>query len=75
MLVVHTFALPGVMHSSATERFVANARNEMPGEVFNFFYPGGTEWDAALDDSLIPSTSIPGPDKGAFKSGFQFSPV
>ncbi|MHB1310171.1 MAG: penicillin acylase family protein, partial [Limisphaerales bacterium] len=35
-------------------------RREFGAEVFDFFYPPGTDWDAALDGSMFPPAPIPG---------------
>lgn len=42
------------------------------GDVaFDFFYPAGTHWDAALDGSVIPPAPIPGPDVIDFRKGWK----
>jgi len=39
--------------------------------AFDFFYPAGTHWDAALDGSVIPPTPIPGPEVIDFRKGWK----
>jgi len=34
----------------------------LPAEVLSFFCPDGSDWDAALDNTVFPSAPIPGPD-------------
>jgi penicillin amidase len=39
-------------------------------EAFEFFFPNGTEWDAALDGTETPTAPIPGPDLIDFRTGW-----
>ncbi len=41
-----------------TQQYVL--QKALPAEALAFFVPAGTEWDAALDDSILPTPDIPG---------------
>ncbi|MFN0066985.1 MAG: penicillin acylase family protein [Limisphaerales bacterium] len=45
-------------------------RREIGDVAFDFFYPGGTDWDAALDGSVIPAAPMPGPEVLDFREGW-----
>ena len=45
-------------------------RGEFGAEAFDFFYPPGTDWDAALDGSKFPPAPIPGPEVLDFRRGW-----
>lgn len=46
-------------------------RRAIGSEAFDFFYPRGTDWDAALDGSVIPAAPIPGPEVIDFRHGWE----
>lgn len=44
---------------------------EIGAEAFDFFYPRGTDWDAALDGSTFPAAPLPGPEVIDFRNGWE----
>jgi penicillin amidase len=46
-------------------------RKEIGSEAFDFFYPRGTDWDAALDGSVLPAAPMPGPERIDFRHGWE----
>lgn len=45
------------------ERQFAAARARLGPALADFLYPVGTDWDAALDGSLLPEPPLPGPEQ------------
>lgn len=45
-------------------------RRDIGDAAFDFFYPIGTDWDAALDGSVIPAAPMPGPEVLDFRQGW-----
>ncbi len=54
-----------------TERLDALLLREIGPAAFEFFYPRGTDWDAALDGSIFPAAPIPDPAVLDFRQGWQ----
>ncbi len=48
--------------TAAHERLPATNNFAFPAAALQFFRPDGSDWDAALDDTRIPSAPMPGPD-------------
>lgn len=46
-------------------------RRAIGSEAFDFFYPRGTDWDAALDGSVVPAAAMPGPEVIDFRKGWE----
>ncbi len=46
-------------------------RRAIGSAAFDFFYPRGTDWDAALDGSVIPTAAMPGPEVIDFRKGWE----
>ncbi len=46
-------------------------RQAIGSAAFDFFFPRGTDWDAALDGSTIPAAPMPGPDVLDFRHGWE----
>jgi penicillin amidase len=45
-------------------------RREIGDMAFDFFYPSGTDWDAALDGSVVPAAPMPEPEVLDFRQGW-----
>jgi penicillin amidase len=48
--------------TGAEERAMDVAARALPPEAFEFFFPRGSEWEAALDGSRLATPPLPGPD-------------
>jgi penicillin G amidase len=54
---------------------LAVLRAVLPPKAFDFFVPIGTEWDAAIDGSVLPAAPIPTPEEFTFERPAQVSRV
>jgi penicillin amidase len=59
LLAVHAMFLTLQDSTGDEERVQAVYRQVLPPAAFAFFLPLGTDWDAAVDDSVLPSPAIP----------------
>ena len=71
LLVLHGMALFLASSDSVIESYTAVAREAIPIEAFQFFYPRGTDWDAALDGSVLPAAPLPDPQCIDFRKGWE----
>ena len=69
LLAVMAMALK--LTSPPLDRLDTLLRQSIGSEAFDFFYPRGTDWDAALDGSVIPAAPIPGPELLDFRHGWE----
>ena len=71
LLVVMAMALN--LTPAPLDRLDTLMRRAIGSEAFDFFYPAGTDWDAALDGSVIPPAPIPGPELLNFRQGWELN--
>lgn len=69
MLVMLTMLCDLQPMDGTTELELGKLREQVPEEVFQFLVQSGSRWDAALDDSVIPSAPIPSEEVWAVRSG------
>lgn len=63
LLVGAAMALALQDASGSADRVREVVATALPPVAAKFFYPPASEWDAALDDSLLPMPAVPTPDE------------